>query len=171
MKGYRWTCNACRFGNDSNKTHCTNCGCSSTAGTEDIEKHKNPEGFNKRTKIEEYKKQVLPLLFSPCFLAIYMHNGKIEIALLLFVSVSFLITKNLKLLQYICTDKKAKTMLVTFSSVLLVFFLVRIYLIPNNSSLVGWGLMFYFIFTLGFLFYFSKGKLFSRLFEQFYKES
>ncbi|MEI8640442.1 hypothetical protein P4S68_02585 [Pseudoalteromonas sp. Hal099] len=108
MKGYRWTCNACSVGNASNETHCSKCGCSATAGTEDIEKHKNPEGFKKRKTIEEYKKQLLPLLFSPFFLVIYMHNGKFEIALLLFVAVAFIITKNLKLLLYISTDKKLK---------------------------------------------------------------
>ncbi|WP_077343649.1 hypothetical protein [Pseudocolwellia agarivorans] len=171
MKGYRWTCNACSVGNASNETHCSLCGCSATAGTEDIEKHKNPEGFKKRKTIEEYKKQLLPLLFSPFFLVIYMHNGKFEIALLLFVAVAFIITKNLKLLLYISTDKKAKTMLITFSCTLLLFILTRIYLIPDNSSAVGWGVLFYFTFTFGFMFYFTKGKRFNNLLEQYYKES
>jgi len=171
MKGYRWTCNACSVGNDSNESHCTKCGCSSTAGTEDIEKHRNPEGFKKSKTIEEYKKQLLPLLFSPFFLAIYMHNGKFEIALLLFVSVAFLIIKNLKLLLYICNDKKAKTMLIMFSGTLLLFILTRIYLIPNSSNVVGWGVLFYFVFTFGFMFYFTKGKRFNMLLEQHYKKS
>ena len=171
MKGYRWTCNACSVGNAPNETHCSNCGCSSTAGTEDIEKHKNPEGFKKRKTIEEYKQQLLPLLFSPFFLVIYMHNGKFEIALLLFVSVVFLITKNIKLFLYIVNDKKAKNILITFTCTLLLFILTRIYLIPDNSSAVGWGVLFYFIFTFGFMFYFTKGKRFNNLLDKFYQKS
>lgn len=171
MKSYRWTCNACSVGNSANETHCLHCGCSSTAGTEDIEKHKTPESFKRRRTIEEYKKQLLPLLFSPFFLVIYMHNGKFEIALLLFVVVAFILTKNLKLLLYITSDKKAKNMLITFFSILLLFILTRIYLIPDNSSAVDWAVLFYFIFTFGFMFYFTKGKRFNNLFEQYYKES
>ena len=100
-----------------------------------------------------------------------MHNGKFEIALLLFVAVGFIITKNLKLLLYLTSDKKAKTMLITFSCTLLLFILTRIYLIPDNSSAVGWGVLFYFAFTFGFMFYFTKGKRFNNLLEQYYKES
>jgi hypothetical protein len=171
MQGYRWTCNACNIGNASNQTHCTNCGCSSTAGAEDIEKHKNPEGFKKDKTIEEYKKQIMPLLFSPFFLVIYMHNGKFEIALLLLVSVAFLITKNSKLLQHLYSDKKAKNMLLTFSCILLLFILLRIYVIPDDSDFVVWGVLFYFVFALGFIFYFTKSKRFNMLFEQYYKKS
>tara|TARA_R110002012_G_scaffold320517_1_gene544356 strand:- start:42 stop:557 length:516 start_codon:yes stop_codon:yes gene_type:complete len=171
MKGYRWTCNACSIGNDSINTHCTSCGCSSTASTEDIERHKNPEGFKKDRKIEEYKKQIVPLLFSPFLLAVYLHNGSMEIALVLFASVAFIITKNFKMLQHICNDKKAKAMLLTFSCTLLLFILTRIYLIPDNSSAVGWGILFYFVFTFGFMFYFTKGKRFNKLLEQYYKKS
>jgi hypothetical protein len=99
-----------------------------------------------------------------------MHNGKFEIALLLFVAVAFIITKNLKLLLYISTDKKAKTMLLTFSCTLLLFILTRVYLIPDNSSSVGWGVLFYFVFTFGFMYYFNKGKRFNKLLEQYYKK-
>tara|TARA_Y100000588_G_scaffold384946_1_gene477263 strand:+ start:3440 stop:3970 length:531 start_codon:yes stop_codon:yes gene_type:complete len=170
MSGYRWTCQACQAGNEPNLDKCEFCGCPANAGAEDIERHKNPEGFNRRKTVEEYKRKVLPLLFSPCFFAIYMHSGKVETALLLFVTFFFLITRNIKLLKYIFLNKKAKNILITFSSAMLSFFLARFYLIPHDSPLVGWGLMFYFIFSLGFVLYFSKGNLFNTLFDQYYKK-
>lgn len=54
MSGYRWTCQACQAGNEPNLDKCELCGCPANAGAEDIERHKNPEGLNRRKTLTIY---------------------------------------------------------------------------------------------------------------------
>ena len=58
MSTYRWSCNACGAGNEPEVSVCNACGCPSTASTEDIEKHRDPKGFEKNKAKEHYSKKL-----------------------------------------------------------------------------------------------------------------
>lgn len=171
MAGYRWTCQACQAGNEPNLAKCEFCGCSANASSEDIEKHLNPEAFKKNKAKEQYSKSLFIYFFIPFFAAIHAINGTYESLLLLLGLTVAISIKNIKLLKHIWDDSWARTSLITISSLFSVSILIRIFLIPDNSSLVWWSALSYvFLATFSFYYFFSS-KNGKRVFNEYYEKA
>ena len=177
MKAYRWTCNACDTGNDSNTTKCKNCGCPANASGEDIERHKDPEGFHKNKAEKEGKERYLKglsaiTIWIPMATAICIFRGGIEsIAILFFIGI-FLIIKNIDIFLHIWNTTWSRATLLVFSSLQFILFSIRSTLIDDNSSAVYWFVLFLiFLMAVQYFYFFisERGKqLFSEFFESHY---
>lgn len=170
MVGYRWTCQACESGNEPHLDKCAFCGCPANAGSEDIEKHNNPEGFKKKKAKEEYSKSLFIYFLIPCFAAIYAVNGRYESLLLTFGVTTAVSFKNIKLLSHIWRDNWARTSLITISSLFLALILVRMFFIPDNSGLVSWLVLSNFLLGSLSYHYFFKSKNGKRVFSEYYSK-
>ncbi|UPW18084.1 zinc finger Ran-binding domain-containing protein [Agarivorans sp. TSD2052] len=171
MKSYRWTCNSCHAPNEPTDSHCMKCGCSATASAEEIEEHQKPEKYRRNKSVHNSKKSLMPLMFSPYFLAIYIYNGHFESMLFFLLFVMLCVFSNIKLLMFIAKDKPAVLTLTTLSTLLLTVIIIRLYLIPDSESGVGWGLMAYFGVATAALIYIAKNKHLNLLLERFYAKS
>jgi hypothetical protein len=171
MSGYRWTCQACQAGNEPNLDRCEFCGCPANAGSEDIEKHINPEGFKKKKAKEEYSNSLFIYFLIPFFAAIHVVNGRHESLIILLGITAVVSVKNIKLLTHIWRDVWARNSLITISSLFLVSILVRIFIIPDESPLVWWSALFYFILAPSSFYYFFNSKNGKRVFSEHYAKA
>ncbi|WP_163131045.1 hypothetical protein [Agarivorans sp. Alg241-V36] len=171
MVGYRWTCQACESGNEANLDKCAFCGCPANAGSEDIEKHTNPEGFKKKKAKEQYSNSLFIYFFIPFFAAIYALNGRYESLLLLIGITAVISIKNIKLLRHIWSDNWARTTLISISSLFLISILVRIFIIPDNSPFVWWSALFYFLLAPSSFYYFFSSQNGKRVFREYYTKA
>ncbi|MBO9492004.1 hypothetical protein J7384_16710 [Endozoicomonas sp. G2_1] len=171
MSGYRWTCQACQTGNEPNFDQCQFCGCPANAGSEDIEKHINPEGFKKKKAKEQYSNSLFVYFFIPFFAAIYAVNGRHE-SLVILLGMAVVVTiNNIKLLTHIWNDRWARNSLIVIASLFLASILVRIFIIPNNSPLVWWSALFYFLLAPSSFYYFFYSRNGKRVFNEYYSKA
>jgi len=171
MSEYRWTCQACQAGNEPNLKKCEFCGCAANAGAEDIEKYTNPEGFKKKKTKEQYSNVLFIYCFIPFFAVIYALNGRHE-NLIIFLGIMVAVSvNNIKLFTHIWNDNWARTTLITISSLLLISILVRIFLIPNESPLVWWFVLFYCLLTPSSSYYLFNSKNGKRVFSEYYAKA
>jgi hypothetical protein len=171
MVGYKWTCQACQAGNEPNLDKCEICGCPASAGAEDIEKHTNPEGFKKKKAKEQYSNSLFIYFFIPFFAAIHAVNGRFESLIILLGIAAVVSFKNIKLLTHIWSDNWARPSLITISTLFLASILVRIFLIPDNSDLVWWSALFYFLLAPFSFYYFFNSKNGKRVFSEYYSKA
>lgn len=171
MSGYRWTCQACQAGNEPNLDKCEFCGCPANAGTEDIEKHKNPEGLKKRKAKEQYSNSLFIYFFIPFFAAIHAVNSRYETLIILLGLTAVFSVKNMKLLIHIWNDHWARNTLITISSLFLASILIRIFIIPNDSPLVWWSALFYFLLAPSSFYYFFNSQNGKRVFSEYYAKA
>ncbi|MDI5831560.1 zinc finger Ran-binding domain-containing protein [Shewanella xiamenensis] len=171
MASYRWTCNACEAVNEPKSTYCSKCGCSATAGSEEIEKHINPEGFKKKKAKKEYIDSLYIYFFIPFVAALYFFSGRYE-SLLLMLGITLAISfKNIQLLKHIWSDSWARNTMAFFSSALLLLLLARMFIIPDGSELVSWGFFTYFVLNIIQYFYFFKSSRGVAVFDSYYKKA
>ncbi len=172
MKTYRWTCNACDAGNDSNTTSCKQCGCPDNASGEDIEKYKDPDGFHKQNTKREAKDTYFKSLMSlivwiPMATAFCLFRGGIEsIAILLFVGV-FLVITNIEVFLHISANTWARATLLAFFSLQFILFSIRLTLIDDNSDAVYWMVFIMLIVWITQYVYFFKSKRGRNLFADY----
>ncbi len=176
MKSYRWTCNACNTGNDSNTTKCKQCGCPANASGEDIEKHKDPEAFRKNKAKEsantKYYKSLSSLtLFIPMAAGACLASGKWEsLAIFLFLVV-YLVVINIELLIYLWGNNWAKKMFIAFFSAYSILFLFRLIFINENSDGVYWVVLGMILLMAIQYFYFFVSERGKQLFNDFFESN
>ncbi|WP_221076975.1 zinc finger Ran-binding domain-containing protein [Agarivorans aestuarii] len=171
MVGYRWTCNACGMGNEPHLSNCSSCGCSATAGSEEIEKHIDPEGFKKKIAKKKYMDILFFYFFIPMLSIIYVLSGKLESLVFLILIVSVSLTKNYKLLMHIFSDIWARNTALMFSGSYASLMLVRVFVIPNNSELVNWLAFMIGVLPIAFYFYFFKSQKGVQVFNRYYEKA
>lgn len=174
MKTYRWTCNACDTGNDSNTSKCKQCGCPANASGEDIERHIDPEGFRKNKAKEEantkyYKSLSSITLIIPMAAGACLANGGWEsLAIFLFLVV-YLVIMNIDLLIYLWGNSWAKKTLAVFFSVYSILFIFRLIYINENSDGVYWVVMVMMLLMAIQYFYFFVSERGKQLFNDFFE--
>ncbi|MBA6250992.1 hypothetical protein [Colwellia sp. MB3u-55] len=171
MSTYRWSCGACGLGNEAQSSVCSACGCPSNASTEGIERHNDPKGFEKKKAKEGYSQKLFYLFVIPIYIVLFAFNGKQESLIFLIIFVSILVYKNLSLFKFIWSNKWARntTIGICFSNAAV--FLVRLFLIPNNSDYVWWFTLFFMTFLATQYFYFFKSKKGINFFSRFYNNT
>ncbi len=174
MKTYRWTCNACDTGNDSNATKCKQCGCPANASGEDIEKHKDPEGFHKKkakegASVDFYKNLTFLTLGIPMAAGACIVSGSLEFIAAFIFLVFCLIIMNIELLIYLWRNSWAKKTLAVFFSAYSLLFVFRLIFIDENSNGVYWVVL----VMLGLMaiqyFYFFVSERGKQLFNDFFE--
>lgn len=75
MVKYRWTCNACGFGNAAEAAHCSECGCVATASAEEIERVKDPKKYYRQRVLTHYRGRIQGLLSAP-MLFVWVAQGE-----------------------------------------------------------------------------------------------
>lgn len=171
MSTYRWSCNACGVGNEPEASVCNACGCPSTASTEGVEKHRDPKGFENKKAKEHYSKKLFYFFVIPIYVVIFAANGKQESLIFLILVVSVLLFQNLSLFKFIWSDKWARNTLVAICISNATIFLIRIFIIPNDSSYVGWLAFSVMTFLAAQYFYFFKSKKGRNFFTRFYDDT
>ena len=104
MVGYRWTCNACHTGNSPDADLCTKCGCFATADSEEIDKHLDPQGYEKQIQKRHFGKKLLWLVNIPVVGFLYLLGGQLNFLLLLFLSITVAFRANATFFEVIWQD-------------------------------------------------------------------
>ena len=174
MKTYRWTCNACEAGNDSNTTKCKLCGCPANASGEEIEQRINPKGKAKKEEHARYIKSLYSISVGfPMATGFCLIKGGVEsFAILLFASVILAVT-SFEVIKHLWTNIWARKTLGIFFGLNLILFLIRLAFIDNGSDAVYWMVLLMLITSAFQYFYFFRSErgedLFNEYFESKYK--
>lgn len=170
MVGYRWRCQACQAGNEPNLDKCAFCGCPANAGSEDIEKHINPDAFKKKKAKEEYSKSLFIYFFIPFFAANHALNGRYESLVIILAIVAFISVKNINLLIHIWNDRWARMTLITIASIFMVSILYRRVFMLDDSPHVWLLALSYLVLSPLSYYYFFKSENGERVFGDYYSK-
>lgn len=170
MVGYEWTCNACSATNPADINVCNKCGCSATASSDEIDKHLDPDGYNRQQAKEKFSKKLTGLLFFPFFLLVFAISGRAELLLLCLFSLGINVKTNHMLLKAIWNDLWFRNALIVSSLFLVTVILSRSFLTINNSNF-GWYMLAWVVVLIVIYYVLFKSRPAKKFFERYYQEN
>ncbi|MBF7074578.1 hypothetical protein ISG33_14325 [Glaciecola sp. MH2013] len=171
MVGYKWTCNACSSSNEAGVDVCAQCGCHATASSDDIDRHRDPEGHRRRKLKQGYEKKLTSLLFLPLAILIFLVNGRLELLLLAILVLVASMKFNSELFKFLFSESFLTKSLLISSGTISLLLLLRVFFIPNDSVYI-WIPVFGFAMTTLITYYaLFKSTRGEKAFEKYFQQN
>ena len=170
MPDYRWVCNACESVNEASEDTCQSCGIASSASPDEIKKHQNPREYYREKAYETYFRDLSFFFFFPCFLIVFIVNGKVVHFLLLAASAIFLLFRSSRLIKHIWGDEWARATLICCTVLYASLIIIRILFVEDGSKIIPWLVSAVLSLPVLAYFYFFKSQRGQRVFEEYHGE-